>query len=1589
MPSIIFHNSLNIQQWYTELQTVQRVMDDLSNISVNTNDRTQLLNKDSLKAMTTAIQGLSKEQALLALSTKSLTGAQTNQILVEAGLMASAKHIKTSLVEEALLHTNLTSVKQKGILITANLLDANTLEYTAKKACTAAELKNVMVKQETSAANIEAAMAALNLSAANSTQAVSWNLLSKSILGTLKAFAASPVGVIAIAAAGIFTAKKAVDAFTISSEEAQEALQQSRSNYKQAASDLEALNIQLRDCQAKMQELESVHGIGNLVDNRDYQNLKDTNAELQRSIELKKIDQQMEAQKIAKSASDAYHATVKSDYADVVVSGGGASVLNNLRTPVQEMDEALKRYRADAEEYDRITEELSGKQIHLNGLEADSKEYKSLSKEIKSLQKDQTKLGQSMQTHSSRAKEMKDIISDTYNGYQDVLDSGLQLSEIETAEMKEAQNALDSYCEVYSTGLSNISSASDSASQDSKKTFNQLSVGYAYASGCLDNLTEANAEQITKELELQGVSNASAIVQEHLAAAKELTALTGWDLANITASEAAEFLNEASASDIARAYVAQLALAKAAVNGTKIDTSSDIQQLINLANTAGTSAEFLSKIERAKSLYENVENSKAVGSAGNLAMINEADQLMQDAFNNHLDFKPFDVSDFVSPPSLTPSSVKTPEKEPINFDWTAHTLDQLKAQRSQLEKAASDTYRAYTGLSISEIKRAEELLNTATPSPDTMNELIALAEKAGLSFSELQNRIQNGSGLESRQSFLEQTMALDKEIIQKSQIAADEARQAYKEALSQIPEDYQSMIEGGGEDIELLPPDIGEKVQEAARLYKESMDADSAVDEAKRTAKDTKEDYYSQSINQIDKENEALENQNALLNAQMDFLSASGSIIGGSLYQSLLSNTEAQIGLAQSRLKAAKAKMEDLDEDEDSEKYYELNAEIVQSEQNLLALQKAQEEYNKKLRELPIDNMDTVISMYDSITEAIQNWSSELEASGQKLDKTYYQTLINHGTEIIDQYDEQAGLIEEVMNEYETGSDNWNELYRRLQSVNSAMSSMVKNLYEWNEALLKLPLESLGTFSDELQRVSDALTDIQSDYDTVISTVTDSIQKEIDCLGEEKEVTEETYQKKIDLLQEQIDLMDKANEKRQMELAVEQALYDLEKAKGQKTNRVIRDGKISYEADAEQIRSAEETLTDAREDMEKYGLQKQLEGLQDELDSVNDIYDGQIEKLEEMAEKWGDIKTNVEEAHDSALTEQYLGAGWMEQILSGNDSGIFSNFKSMYETLDKQLTDYEEQISSTENIYSLLEDYITSYQEGKVTYEQAMAAINHLLSQMNEKLTANGNLQNILDYVGVSFGNSTGKTPEAILDTLKDSFKDTGDELLASLAQYNENAGMITEYTSSWEQLTDNVASMKDILEEVRDNLDDTLDEISQLRDDYEEEDEEDDDVHYTTDGDTSPRHDKDDWGSDTEGPGAGLSYAPKYFADGIHNGAIGKNSPSEHVSLLKLLATQKLHPDEVPIIAHRGEVVLNPEQQAMILKNVSPLYNPFSGISIPDYPFLAAKRELPQVIVNLGGVTMHEVSSCDAFAKELGDTFGIKMRQQVSKYLP
>ena len=210
----------------------------------------------------------------------------------------------------------------------------------------------------------------------------------------------------------------------------------------------------------------------------------------------------------------------------------------------------------------------------------------------------------------------------------------------------------------------------------------------------------------------------------------------------------------------------------------------------------------------------------------------------------------------------------------------------------------------------------------------------------------------------------------------------------------------------------------------------------------------------------------------------------------------------------------------------------------------------------KELKEMPITNMTTVINMYKDISTAIQNWGAELEASGTALTADYYQELIKNGSTIISEYKEQAGIIKDVMDTYDVGSDNWNELYSQLQNVNGEMSSMIQNLKKWNEELLQLPLTKISNYSSDLNTVKDALTALQDDYTTVISAVTGAIDDETKAIQDQQKEFQKNIEKQKDAIQDKIDLLDKQNTKLQLQQDLEQKLYNLQIANTQKTEKV-------------------------------------------------------------------------------------------------------------------------------------------------------------------------------------------------------------------------------------------------------------------------------------------------------------------------------------------------------------------------------------------------------------------------------------------------
>jgi len=933
----------------------------------------------------------------------------------------------------------------------------------------------------------------------------------------------------------------------------------------------------------------------------------------------------------------------------------------------------------------------------------------------------------------------------------------------------------------------------------------------------------------------------------------------------------------------------------------------------------------------------------------------------------------------ITDPELLPNIKTTPgnafasgSAEDLSIDWFEHSIKLESERSSSLRKNASSSSLPYLGLAAAELEKATAIIQNADGLSNIlesdMTRLQQIAKEAGMSLFELFRIIENGGYNESRRSYLAQIMESDERQLANYEAAIKQYQADYEALISELTPEMRQKIEEGSLSVDTLSEEEKEKAEKAIDAFNKVQDHKSEKRDLELEQLEHIKDYYDNEMDYLDQQAERIKNSTALIEAQMDYLKASGQIITDASYYQLIENNKREAAILDKQIALKKAELAKLmsrkDFDTNSEDYLTLKQELDNLELAEQQLLLAQEQLRNDILNLPIENIDILLSMYDSVIDSIKQWSAQMEASGRKVDRNYYQMLIGNGMEIIDQYREQARLVRNLMDEYEEGSDNWNTLYTKLQGINSAMSSMVENLYKWNEALLQIPMDTVNEFTDKLQKAVSAMASVQNDYNTVISAVTGALKEQIDLINEERDLHKDNYDTQIDVLQERLELLRKQNEALRVQSAYEQALYDLQTANTQKTERVIRDGEIVYETNADNLRNAEESLQDAMANLTQYELEKEIEGLQDELEAINDRYDEQIESLEKISEKWSEIADKISTAKDEAIASEILGAGWKDAVLGGNDEAIFSMFSGMYQTLSEQIDQYEEQITSTENIQALLEDYINAYKEGTITYEQATLGINDLLSQLNKQMSSMDNLDNVLDFLAQTTGSEANAGN--VLSSIQDLLNKTGEELVASLEQYNENADLIAGYTTSWEQLTIDVGEIKNILEDVRDNLDDALDELVNMQSrDIDDDDDDDDDFFdnaFGSGASIGAAIGGAIGGSAGAAAGAALGAVadavagavsdaisdtsddiPSY-ANGISNGLIGSPPTTERARLMKLFSTRNITDPAhaVPIIAHEGEAVLNREQQNTLLENLATAWNYAPIPSMPNYSGLS-----------------------------------------------
>lgn len=403
---------MNFKSWLNDLGRIQKVVNGLKDIDAVINGSTNLLTNTSLSALSASIKGLTADQAILALSTKNLTAEQLNQVLSSASLISSNNNITLSMAARALQSTSLLPAEKKLIFEELGLVDSTTHLAVANATCTKEALLNALATRGIVGAEADAIVSSLGLSSANAGTAVSFKVLSASILSSVKAIGAflltNPVGMCITAAAAIYGLAKAYDALTLSQEEILEKAEEAQSAVDESRTNFNNLESNINNIKDRYAEL--------------AQGVKQTSSEIQ-NLNLTP-DEYEEFLSLSNQLAD-ISPTLVSGY-----DSQGNAILNlsgDVDTITSSLDDFIEKQRelANLEIADRMPDLYAGT----------NQESKNLNNEIKNLESRNKKLEEYRKNLSSSeyASSIKDAIksgnlsfsefdTDTINQYKSMLD---------------------------------------------------------------------------------------------------------------------------------------------------------------------------------------------------------------------------------------------------------------------------------------------------------------------------------------------------------------------------------------------------------------------------------------------------------------------------------------------------------------------------------------------------------------------------------------------------------------------------------------------------------------------------------------------------------------------------------------------------------------------------------------------------------------------------------------------------------------------------------------------------------------------------------------------------------------------------------------------------------------------------------------------------------------------------------------------------------------------------------------------------------------------------------------------------------------
>lgn len=771
-----------------------------------------------------------------------------------------------------------------------------------------------------------------------------------------------------------------------------------------------------------------------------------------------------------------------------------------------------------------------------------------------------------------------------------------------------------------------------------QSAFNDLTTDWLNSTGIIEGLSDETAQLTIDMLSNMGVANAEKVVTEALTAKhaalvaeKYYNANASETLKNATVGEYVQFLNEANGAEVSKTALAQLELSKIAVNNTKIDTASDIDQVIALANAAGSSAAALLELQRAKSILSDIEsNSLDMSVPGNNLLEAYAKNVIDDIENGTFDFKfeKLNPNEFKTAiynggtKTNSPGSNKSDKDNSTDFDWMER---KIKVIDNQVDK--------------------------------------------------LKNKIELLVGYKAKNSTTDTAIDL---MIDKMNILQQMHDRYMQQANSLgLAQEYIDKIQNGAIDYQTIDDKkLSEKIKDYQTLYDKAVDCNNQIIETQQSIHDLNLSKLDNIINQFE---QLTDIQSQMIDTEKELLSLrekSGESIEANDYTSLV---EKQLALTRQNAEAYHAlvdEMSKLDLKQGSEEWKKYNDQLQDYKNNMISAADAIEEYKDAMTELVYKELDDFKSKMDSINGTIDTMNSLIgdtnlvDENGKLTDRglaqvaLYAQQYLNAKQEAAE-YNEAIESLDDAL---ESGLITQDEYNSMLYEYTSAQESAVLASKESRDAILSLVKEGIQAeidakkkLIDETKAALEAEQDLH-DYQESIAEKSSNISKlerQIAALSnstdradiaQKLQLQQELAEAQKDLYETQYD-----HEMEQRKDALDKEYEAFEESKNKEMDELDSNLDAQEAAIKKYLEEVKSNYSTVYGILTQYGNEYSLSAI----DSLTEPWDSSSDAANLCADAIGEVTSNIQYEIDNLdFSKLYELVDLLEQVgLNGYGSG--------------------------------------------------------------------------------------------------------------------------------------------------------------------------------------------------------------------------------------------------------------------------------------------------------------------------------------------